>query len=98
MPSGWSGSTRNNNQPRTIGIFQQAPGWIPGSKTNMNLNTNHIYLCTNVTNGTVHLLLPKTLNFEVFELRLDDPDSSRTDAAEFKLLREEMNEHDFDLS
>jgi len=63
----------------------------------MHLDTNRIYLCTDVTNGAVHLLLPKTLNFEVFELRLDDPDPSRTDAAEFKLLREEMNEHDFDL-
>lgn len=55
------------------------------------------YLCTDVTNGTVHLLLPKTLNFEVVELRLDDPDPSRTDAAEFKLLREEMEEHTCDL-
>ena len=68
-----------------------------GHHTPMHLDTNRIYLCTNVTNGTVHLLLPKTLNFEVFELRLDDPDPSRTDAAEFKLLREEMTEHDFDL-
>ena len=65
--------------------------------TPMHLDTNRIYLCTDVTNGTVHLLLPKTLNFEVVELRLDDPDPSRTDAAEFKLLREEMTEHDFDL-
>jgi hypothetical protein len=65
--------------------------------TAMHLDTNRIYLCTDVTNGAVHLLLPKTLNFEVVELRLDDPDPSRTDAAEFKLLREEMEQHDFDL-
>ena len=65
--------------------------------TPMHLDTNRIYICTDVTNGAVHLLLPKTLNFEVVELRLDDPDPSRTDAAEFKLLREEMTEHDFDL-
>ena len=86
--------------PRTIGIFQHSPGWIPGSDTtqhNMHLDTNRIYLCTDVTNGAVNLLLPKTLNFEVVELRLDDPDPSRTDAAEFKLLREEMTEHGFDL-
>ena len=63
----------------------------------MYLNTNRIYICTDVTNAAVHLLLPKTLNFEVFELRLDDPDPSRTDAAEFKLLREEMTEHSFEL-
>ena len=63
----------------------------------MYLNTNRIYICTDVTNGKVHLLLPKTLNFEVFELRLDDPDPSRTGAAEFKLLREEMTEHSFEL-
>ena len=63
----------------------------------MHLDTNRIYLCTDVTNGAVHLLLPKTLNFEVIELRLDDPDSQSTDAAEFKLLREEMNQHDCDL-
>ena len=63
----------------------------------MYLNTNRIYICTDVTNGAVHLLLPKTLNFEAFELRLDDPDPSRTDAAEFKLLREEMTEHSFEL-
>ena len=63
----------------------------------MYLNTNRIYICTDVSNGAVHLLLPKTLNFEVFELRLDDPDPSRTDGAEFKLLREEMTEHSFEL-
>ena len=34
----------------------------------MHLDTNRIYLCTDVTNGAVHLLLPKTLNFEVVEL------------------------------
>jgi hypothetical protein len=66
-------------------------------KRTMHLDTNRIYICTDVTNGAVHLLLPKTLNFEVVELRLDDPDPSRTDAAEFKLLREEMTEHGFDL-
>lgn len=63
----------------------------------MTLDTNAIYLCTDARNGTVYLLLPKTLNFEVMELRLDDPDPSSTDAAEFKLLREEMNEHRCDL-
>ena len=81
-PSGFSNTRRDGS---------------PAQDTPMQLNTNCIYLCTNVTNGTVHLLLPKTLNFEVFELRLDDPDPSRTDAAEFKLLREEMTEHDFAL-
>ena len=83
-PSGFS-STRRDGSPAQ-------------NTTPMHLDTNRIYLCTNVTNGTVHLLLPKTLNFEVIELRLDDPDPSRTDAAEFKLLREEMTEHGFDLS
>ena len=85
--------------PGPSGVSKHAPGWILGLEhhTPMHLNTNQIYLCTDVTNGKVHLLLPKTLNFEVIELRLDDPDASRTDAAEFKLLREEMTEHGFDL-
>ena len=83
--------------PGPSGFSKHAPGWIPGSEHTMHLDTNRIYICTDVTNGAVHLLLPKTLNFEVVELRLDDPDPSRTDAAEFKLLREEMNEHGFDL-
>jgi len=63
----------------------------------MHLDTNRIYLATDTTNEAVHLLLPKTLNFEVIELRLDDPDPQSTDAAEFRLLREEMNEHRVDL-
>lgn len=90
-------AAKNDIPPGPSGFSKHVPGWIPGSDTTMHLDTNRIYLCTNVTNGTVHLLLPKTLNFEVVELRLDDPDPSRTDAAEFKLLREEMTEHDFDL-
>jgi hypothetical protein len=63
----------------------------------MHLDTNSIYLCTDVTQGAVHLLLPKTLNFEVVELRLDDPNPQSTDAAEFKLLREDMNEHSIEI-
>ncbi len=63
--------------------FQQVPGWLPGSEPNttMHLDTNRIYLCTDATNAAVHLLLPKTLNFEVIELRLDNPDPSSTEAA-----------------
>jgi hypothetical protein len=77
--------------------FSTSAGMDPRLRNHMHLNTNRIYICTDVTNGAVHLLLPKTLNFEVFELRLDDPDPASTDAAVFRLLREEMTEHSFDL-
>ena len=63
----------------------------------MQLDTNCIYFCTDGTNGAVHLLLPKTLKIEMVELRLDKRDPQSTDAAEFKLLREEMTEHRFDF-
>jgi hypothetical protein len=63
----------------------------------LELNTEGIYVCTDAQNGKVTLLLPKSLQAEIFELRLDDPDPESTDAAEFKLLREVMEEHGFDL-
>jgi len=63
----------------------------------LELNTEGIYVCTDAQNSKVTLLLPKSLQVEIFELRLDDPDPESTDAAEFKLLREVMEEHAFDL-
>ncbi len=63
----------------------------------IELDTDGIYVCTDVQNATVTLLLPRSLRISLFELRLDNPDPSSTDAAEFKLLREEMEEHVFDL-
>lgn len=63
----------------------------------LELNTEGIYVCTDAQNAKVTLLLPKTLRVEVFELRLDNPDPESTDAAEYKLLREVMKEHAFDL-
>ena len=84
--------------PGPSGFFNTRRDGSPAhTQHTMHLDTNRIYLCTDVSDGAVRLLLPKTLNFEVVELRLDDPDPSRTDAAEFKLLREEMEQHDFDL-
>jgi hypothetical protein len=63
----------------------------------LELNTEGIYVCTDAQNAKVTLLLPKSLQVEIFELRLDDPDPESTDAAEFKLLREVMEEHGFDV-
>ena len=63
----------------------------------LELNTEGIYVCTDAQNAKVTLLLPKSLQVEIFELRLDDRDHESTDAAEFKLLREVMEEHGFDL-
>jgi hypothetical protein len=51
------------------------------------------------TNNTVTLLVPNDeLLSGVIEYRLDDPDPSSTDAAEFQLCSEHMTEHRFDLS
>jgi len=46
---------------------EKSEGASPGlfSVTSMHLDTNRIYLFTDATNGAVHPLLPKTLNFEV---------------------------------
>ena len=51
--------------------------------------TKTIYVGTDATNGTVHVLIPAALaaTFDVAHLRLDDRDPSSTDAAEFKLLQ-----------
>jgi hypothetical protein len=63
----------------------------------MTLNTDCIYVCTDATNGSLHILTPRNLTLEVLDLRIDNPDHESTDAAEYKLLRQEMDEHDFDL-
>ncbi len=63
----------------------------------LELNTDGIYLCIDARNAEGKLLIPKSLNLPVFEIRLDDPDPSSTDAAEYKLLREVMEEHEFGL-
>ena len=57
----------------------------------MTLNTECIYVCFDVSNAEVHLLTPRNLNLEVHELRIDDPNPESTDAAEFKLLIQEMD-------
>ena len=63
----------------------------------MILNTDCIYVCFDVYGGSLHVLTPRNLNLEVNELRIDDPDAESTDAAEFKLLSQEMAGHRFDL-
>jgi hypothetical protein len=51
------------------------------------------------TNLTVTILVPQDrMARQVLEFRLDDPDPSSTDAAEFRLCSEHMIEHRFDLS
>jgi len=65
---------------------------------NMELDTtNTIYVATDVTNGTVHILMPRKSSIRLVELHLDDPDPENTDAAEFKLLETEMEETRIDL-
>ena len=64
----------------------------------MQLDTKHtIYVGTDATNGTVHILTPRHLTEEVVHLRLDDRDPESTDAAEFKLLEQEMTASRIDL-
>jgi hypothetical protein len=63
----------------------------------MELRTDCIYLCSDNTNGVTYLLLPKDCQLDIVDLRLDDPDSRCTDRAEFTLLREEMQEHRYDI-
>ncbi|OHD23026.1 MAG: hypothetical protein A2Y38_23315 [Spirochaetes bacterium GWB1_59_5] len=71
----------------------------------MQLDTeNTIYVCTDRDNAEVKLLLPKRLTawmkenkMDLSELNLSDPSPESTDAAEYKLLAEEMEEHRFDV-
>ena len=64
----------------------------------MDLDTqNTIYVGTDATNGTVHVLIPRKSNLTVVHLRLDDRDPDSTDAAEYQLFETEMNETRIDL-
>ena len=64
----------------------------------MELNTtNTVYVGTDATNGTVHVLIPRKLNLQVVHLRLDDRDPDSTDSAEYTLLETEMDETRIDL-
>ncbi len=63
----------------------------------MELETIAIYVCVDGRNGEAHLLLPKSLKLPVFELRIDNKDPQSTDAAEYRLLRDEMEEFGFEL-
>lgn len=58
---------------------------------------NTIYVCLDGENGDVKLLVPRNFKLEIMELKLDDPDPDSTDAAEYHLLKTEMDEHRFDL-
>jgi hypothetical protein len=63
----------------------------------MHLETNAIYVCVDGRNGEAHLLIPKDLKLPVFELRIDNMDPQSTDAAEYRLLKDEMEEFAFEL-
>jgi len=68
----------------------------------MTLDTDDcLYVCTDGTNGTVHILAPKDGRFtSVEQLKLDEPDPygpHGNDRAQYQLLREEMEETTFDL-
>lgn len=63
----------------------------------MHLETNAIYVCVDGRHGEAHLLIPKDLKLPVFELRIDNMDPQSTDAAEYRLLKDEMEEFEFEL-
>ena len=63
----------------------------------MQLETDAIYICVDGRNGEAHLLVPKDLKLPVFELRIDNMDPQSTDAAEYRLLKDEMEELTFEL-
>lgn len=68
----------------------------------MTLDTEKtIYICTDRTNAEVKLLLPRNFlkqhGVDVVELNLADPNPECTDAAEFRLLQEEMEEFNFEV-
>ncbi len=66
----------------------------------MILDTSKIYICTDLTNGEVRVLIPKGCTIEIEELRLDEPDPSSpyaNDRHEYALLAEEMNQLTFTL-
>ena len=66
----------------------------------MTLDTEStIYVCTDRNNAEVRLLIPTKLlkGIEVVELNLSNPDPDSTDAAEHKLLAEEMAEIRFEV-
>jgi hypothetical protein len=67
-------------------------------KGHMTLDTKTtIYLGIDRQNDALHVLIPKDFKFDIIELYLSDPDPDCTDAAEFKLLAEEMNGFRFDI-
>ena len=64
----------------------------------MELDTQStIYVGTDATNGTVHVLMPRKSTMQLVELRLDDRDPDSTDAAEFRLLETQMDETRIEL-
>ena len=64
----------------------------------MTLDTEStIYVGTDATNGSVHVLMPRKSKLNLVHLRLDDPDPESTDAAEYKLLEQEMDESRIEL-
>lgn len=64
----------------------------------MTLDTEKtIYVGIDRTNAYLKILLPKGCKLDLMELRLDDPHPESTDAAEFRLLVEEMEDFQFEL-
>jgi len=64
----------------------------------MELDTDRtVYICTDGQNGQVHLLVPRQSGLWITHLQIDNPDPEWTDAAEFRLLRGEMNETTVDV-
>ena len=64
----------------------------------MTLDTeNTIYICTDRDNEEVRVLYPRNCQIHVVELNLSDRNPESTDAAEYKLLAEEMESITFEL-
>jgi hypothetical protein len=64
----------------------------------MQLDTeNTLYVGTDVTNGQVHVLIPRQSKLKLVHLRLDDPDPESTDAAEYQLLEKDMVQSTIEL-
>jgi hypothetical protein len=64
----------------------------------MTLDTeNTIYICTDRTDDSVKLLVPKSLKCYVVQLDIGDPNPETNARAEYTLLAQEMTELSFDI-
>ena len=64
----------------------------------MQLDTRHtIYVGTDTVNGTIQVLVPRNQNLHVAHLQIDDPSPDNTDAAEYRLLEQAMDNTRIDI-